>query len=393
MLRESTTRSARRAAPHLCGRNAVKIALVVHDYHGRGGHSRYTVELSQRFSTVHEVHVFANTIEDPGTANIRFHRVPAIRASALSTVLSFPAPASVLIGKGFDVVHSQGFACFGANVVTAHICGQAWYDARLASNDPIRPHEHVFAAMVNRTERAFFRKNRRAEVIAVSNLVARDLDDAYGRSEGVSVIYHGVDHERFTPANANRYRRDIRRKYGIPDSALLALWVGDLRKGAVTSIDAIVEAPGWNLILVSRSEPAPYVEYAAKLGVSDRVVFVPPTNVVESFYAATDAFLFPSAYDAFGMVVTEAMASGVPVLVSQFAGASELVEEGVSGHVLASALDGAEPARWLNEWSNNRAVLERMGRAARQSVLPLTWDAIAKQTLAVYERVAGRRRP
>ena len=118
----------------------------------------------------------------------------------------------------------------------------------------------------------------------------------------------------------------------------------------------------------------------------------PPSNIVERLYAVVDAFLSPSTYDAIGMVIAEQMASGLPVLVSHSAGA-EFVEEGVTGHVLPSVLDGAEPARWLNGRSNDRAVLERMGAAARCALLPFPWDAVVEQTHAVCERAAGRRLP
>lgn len=370
----------------------MKIALVVHDYHRQGGHSRYTVELAERFSREHEVHVFANRIDDDGLTSIRFHRVHAVRATALTTVLSFPIPATAAIDCGFDVVHAQGLACFGANVVTAHICSRAWYEARLASNDPIRQHEHVFAAIVNRLERSLYKRNTGAEVIAVSKLVGRNLADSYGRTERVSVIYHGVDLDRFSPANRSLHRAELRRELGIPESTLVALWVGDMRKGAVTAIEAIAQSRDWNLLFVSRTPPEPYLERAAKLGVAGRVTFAPPTDVVERFYAASDAFLFPSAYDAFGMVVTEAMASGIPVIVSGAAGASELVEDCVTGHVLASATDGAEAARHLNAWSRDRQALDRMGSAARVAVQSLTWDSIAAETMAIYERAAARRR-
>lgn len=123
------------------------------------------------------------------------------------------------------------------------------------------------------------------------------------------------------------------------------------------------------------------------------MLLAPPTDVIERFYAAADAFLFPSAYDAFGMVVTEAMASGVPVIVSAAAGASEIVRHGESGFVLDSAEDSAMVGAHLSAWSRDRASLDCMGAAAREAVLPYTWDAIAEQTMAVYVRAAGRRTP
>src|SRR5438270_7123410 len=100
----------------------LRIALVVHDYHRHGGHARYTAELATRFRRDHDVHVFANTVDDPDTAGITFHHVPAWRANALATIASFVLPATVLVRGNFDIVHAQGLCGLRQNVVTAHIC-------------------------------------------------------------------------------------------------------------------------------------------------------------------------------------------------------------------------------------------------------------------------------
>src|SRR5688572_27716753 len=105
----------------------MKIAYLVHDYHRVGGQSRYVVELATRFAKCHEVHVFANRIERDGTAGIYFHTVPACRSNALSTVLSFALSATFQPGRGFDIIHSQGFCGFRGNVFTGHICNRAWH--------------------------------------------------------------------------------------------------------------------------------------------------------------------------------------------------------------------------------------------------------------------------
>lgn len=371
----------------------MKIAFVVHDFHRKGGHSRYTVELAERFAREHEVHVFANRIEDAGSSAIRFHRIPALRATALTTILSFPIPATIALGRGFDIVHAQGYVCAGANVITAHICNATWYEARRRSADEIRVTEHLFGAIVNRLERRLFRSSTEAEVIAVSQRVADDLRTAYGRTDRVSVVYHGVDLDRFSPRLRADHRTALRQSLGIPDEALVALYVGDLRKGGRTAIAALNAATEWRLLTVSRSAPEPYAAFAMERGVRDRVVLAPATDVIEQYYASADAFLFPTANDAFGMVVTEAMASGLPVIVSAAAGASEIVEHGSSGFVLDSAEDYTEAGARLSAWSGNRDVLARMGAAAREAVEPYTWDAIAGQTMEVYRRaVRGPRR-
>src|SRR5918996_2788514 len=88
-------------------RRRLRIALVVHDYNRVLGHSRYVVELAERFANEHDVHVFANTFEQlPPT--VVGHHVPALRTWALSTIFSFVLPASFMVGRRFDIVHAQG---------------------------------------------------------------------------------------------------------------------------------------------------------------------------------------------------------------------------------------------------------------------------------------------
>src|SRR5262249_24446786 len=151
----------------------MKIALVVHDYHRAGGHARYVVELAERFSRQHEVHVFANRYEaSPG---IRFHHVAAWRATALTTILSF-LPNTGGIRRGFDVVHAQGLCSLHADGVTAHICNRAWYRARQQVEGGLPLKEKVFDAVISPMEKRYFADDRR-QVIAISERIRRDLAD------------------------------------------------------------------------------------------------------------------------------------------------------------------------------------------------------------------------
>ena len=131
------------------GYHQLKIAFVVHDYHRAGGHSRYVAELATRFCREHEVHVFANRIADDGTPGIHFHKVPAWRGNALTTVLSFALPATLQVGAGFDIVHSQGFCGFLGNVFTAHMCNAAWYRALRNSQEGATLRESVFSTVAS----------------------------------------------------------------------------------------------------------------------------------------------------------------------------------------------------------------------------------------------------
>ncbi|HSQ55725.1 MAG TPA: glycosyltransferase family 4 protein, partial [Gemmata sp.] len=229
------------------------------------------------------------------------------------------------------------------------------------------------------------------KVIAVSQLVRQNLAHYYGRSDGVNVIHHGTDVVRFHPENRSRFRSAVRSSLGVAENAFVALYVGDLKKGATAAIRAVAKTAGVTLLVVSPSPPEPYRQVAEAEAVADRVIFHPHSKEVERFFAAADAFVFPTVYDPFGLVITEAMASGLPVVTSRAAGAAELIAHGVEGFLTERAWDVDAIARHLAELRDDPAVRERMSSGARARVEPLTWDRTAAATLAVYRDIVPSR--
>jgi len=349
----------------------MKIALLVHDYHRAGGHSRYVAELATRWAREHDVHVFANTrVPEPG---VTFHQVPANRSNAVALILSFRRNATrILRGMQFDIVHDQGLCTAQPNVITAHIVNRAWGQAR--PDAPAK--DRVFSTVIGALEHLQFRRASSAEVIAVSDRVRRDLESAYGFQGRVTVIHHGVDTVRFTPHTRSA---KLRNELGVPQGVPLYLFAGDFRKGVETAILALESG---HLVCVGSTAPEPYRKIAEQLGRGDRVHFRPSTDTIEDYYAGADVLLLPTPYDAFGMVVLEAMAAGLPLVVSRNAGASELIEHGVNGFVLQ---DSQHLSALMQQ-----AVQSTVGAVARQTALEHSWDRVAAETLAVYHRAEQR---
>ena len=371
----------------------LRIALVVHDYHRHGGHSRYAVELATRFRRDHEVHVFTNRVDDPDTAGITFHHVRAWRGSALGTILSFAGPATAAVRPGrFDVVHAQGFCGFRHDVVTAHACHAAWFAAFDRAGVRLPRRRRVFQAVVPWLERRAVADPPARRVIAVSHRIRADLAEYYGRSDGVDVVYHGVDTVAFHPDHRGRDRAPVRADLGLRGRDFVALFVGDLQKGAAAAVRAVARVPGVTLLVVSGSDPAPDRAVAAAEGVSDRVVFHPHARDVARFYAAADAFVFPTMYDSYGMVISEAMAAGLPVITSRMAGAAELIDAGVDGLLTDDPWDVLGIAAHLTALRDAAGLRNRLGAAARRKIEPYTWNRTAAETMAVYRGVVARRR-
>ncbi len=369
----------------------MKIAYLVHDYHRAGGHSRYVAELATRFCREHEVHVFANRIEPDKASGIHFHRLPALRTNALTTVLSFALPATFRVGREFDIVHSQGFCGFRGNVFTGHICNRAWHRALTKLEGGVTRRERIFNSIAGVLELSVYRRGSSNTVIAISNRVAEDIRDLYGCSAAMRVIHHGVDTTVFHPSNRSVWRDAVRARFPLGDGELVFLFVGDMRKGGPRCIEALSKTAKGHLIFVSRSEPHSFRKLAAKLGVADRITFAGPAERIEQMYAAADAFVLPTPYDAFGMVVSEAMASGLPVIVSREAGAAELIEHGKNGLVLENVTDVDELARHMKLLAGDSPLRHALGSEARKTTERMSWDSVAQKTMEVYEQVLARR--
>ena len=102
---------------------------MVHDYNRVLGHSRYVAELAERFAAV--MTCTCSPIASKGCRPVspRITCRP-LRFSALATIFSFVLPASLMIGRGFDIVHAQGLTVLSPDIVTAHISNARWLEGR-----------------------------------------------------------------------------------------------------------------------------------------------------------------------------------------------------------------------------------------------------------------------
>jgi UDP-glucose:(heptosyl)LPS alpha-1,3-glucosyltransferase len=339
----------------------MKIAFVVHDFLEGIGHGRYCIELARRFSRDHEIHAFANTFES--TLDFRFQRhfVRASRATALTSVLTFASIAQKILDREhFDIVHAQGFACHRADIITAHVCNAARY-----KRDPAKTaHKKIFPRLVIPRERAFYKTAGAHEIIAVSKVIQTELRTEYGAAS--SVIYHGVDCAKFSPAP--RTNKDQ------------WLFAGEATKGLAETIGALAEFPNAHLTVVSRSD-------LSKFATSDRITFRGAVSDLPAIYREADLFVYPSKYDAFGLVVAEAMASGLPVIVGKDIGAAEWIVDGENGF-----LCDPSDLKSIVAAIRRATVSAEVGKKGRAAVLTHTWDRCAKETMALYERAISSKR-
>lgn len=367
----------------------MNLALVVHDFDPKVGHGRYCFELARRLAPRHHVTIYANRFAASPEANWEFVKVPAWRRVSLASVFTFLAASERLVHpRHHDVVHAQGLTCWRADVITAHICNAARY--RISPPTSLRA--RFFPTLVNPVEAAFYRQRGARHLIAISQRVADEIRDHYYWRRPVSVIHHGVDSVHFRPPRDAAERRACRDRYRLPHDAWTWLFVGEAVKGLAEVIAQLPAFPEAQLLAISRSDSGIYEALARELGVANRLTFWGPEQEIALAYRAADVFVYPSTYDTFGMVVSEAMASGLPVVIGRDIGAAERIRHGVNGFLVRpSDRDSIREA--LQHLRSDRRLSDRVASAGLETAKQQTWDACAIATEAVYHSVARAKRP
>jgi len=370
----------------------VKIAFIVHDYHRHGGHARYVAELSARFKKKHEVHVYTSIWEEPNPEGIHFHRVPSFRWTALTTVISFIIPGSFIPFKNYDIVHAQGLCGIRQNIVTSHICNKAWFEAAEKYGGPLPWRKMINKWIITLLEKMTYRPSGAEYFIAVSNRIKGDLVREHRIPKNkIKVIHHGVDLSVFNPDNNQVFGIEIKNKLGLPGNEIIFLYVGDWQKAGPVLAEAIGKVDGSKLLVVTKTCKEIVWGDLKKYGSIDRVILCEPTREIEKFYCASDVFVFPSYYDSFGMVVTEAMASGIPVITNHSVGAAEIVTDGLNGILTKDPWDPNQLADAMQKFVDDPELSKRMGASARLAVEGLTWDDCANQTMNVYKEFLNKK--
>jgi glycosyltransferase involved in cell wall biosynthesis len=121
------------------------------------------------------------------------------------------------------------------------------------------------------------------------------------------------------------------------------------------------------------------------------VRFLPLRPDVEFYYAAADAYVGPSLEDAFALPPAEAMACGLPVIVSNQAGVCEIITDGVDGLVLKDPRGAGELAGLIRRVLQDVGLRHRLGERAVQSARRYTWDRNAAETAAFLEKAMSQR--
>ena len=366
-----------------------RVAIVVHDFDPSFGQGRYCHELIQRLHQEVAFDIHSNTWVDAGVPGVRYHKVGAVRTNVATTVLTFlPCAEHSLRAHPAALVHAQGLTSWRADVITGHVCSAS----RIPFLSQAGHRARMFARLVTPLERAFYRRHGAGQLIAISNTLGKQIQAEYGWDKPTHVIYHGTDALRFRPAHDNEERAKLRARFGLPDGRWTWLFMGEAVKGLAASIAQLRAFPQAHLLVVSRSELSSFQRQARADGILDRITFHGFDSKPEEAFRAVDLFLYPNEYDTFGLVVTEAMASGLPVVIGEAIGAAELVRDGYNG-LLCRVTDEASVRAALRRVFDLPDKGTAMGLEARRTAANYSWDRCALETLGVYRQALRALQP
>jgi UDP-glucose:(heptosyl)LPS alpha-1,3-glucosyltransferase len=350
----------------------MKIAIVGVEASRKGGVERYTYELTRLLGA----ELFATSAE------LGFHRIPSLRGLDILHKTLFPVSAQLLIkASKFEIIHSQGASYLTPQISTAHTSQFA--RKRLLNQRELflsmswlrKTYWQLRIAMAHAMERYIYGQS--IPIIAVSNLLKTELVNGDSiPADRIHVVYHGVDLEEFKPDPD--MRKQVRKSLGLEGPVLV--FVGNQwgRKGLKFLLEAMEELESFTLLVAGwRREEMNTVKRSPA-----NVRFLGRSDDLCGLYNAADIFVLPSLFDSFGLPVLEAMACGVPVVVSRFAGASEIV--GDAGIII----DNPRAPQEIREKiliANSRK--EEMGNKARVIAEDYSWDRMVRETREVYSRV------
>jgi len=365
----------------------MKLLIVARPFVFHGGVERATAGLVNALvEHGYELHLASPPGQGP-VDGVVLHRLPMPPLTATARALWLAGATRLLAARGWDVVQSHE-RTLGQDIYRA---GEGCHRGYLLSRG--RPSgRRLYHRVLLALERRVFAQTPR--IVAISCAGKREIETLYDVSPGrVTVIYNGVDLQRFHPANRRTLRAAARTEAGLAAEAWTALFVGSgfERKGLATAIEAmaLLGDPKSRLVVVGKGDAGPYRALAARHGVAERVIWLGPRADVERWYAAADAGVLPSRYEPFGNVHLEALASGLPIVASAIAGGSEVVRAGLNG-VIVDPRDPCAVAAGLAELrqrgSHGGA---EMAEAARASAEPFTYAAQVAAFAPLYAECAG----
>ena len=376
----------------------MRIAVISRTFSRSGGGAEsYSVAIAQQLALRHEIHVFAQKSNHP-VAGLTYHPIICLsQKPRWLNQLVFAMATWVKTRSGFDVVHSHENTWHG-QVQTIHVrplrhnlffpygglrLVLRWFKVLLS------PRLLTYVML----EGARFKSRLTRRIVATSENLRKECEQAYPHSAAViSVITPG------TELHENQLSQSVaRQRLGLPTEGLLILFVANdyARKGLDSLLTALtMMREQADLLVVGNPRSAPqYRQMAERLGLGERVHLLGSLEDLSPAYRAANCLAHPTLEDTFAMVVLEAMAHGLPVVVSGPAhcGISGQLTDGVEALLLPDPRNSKSLATRIDSILSTPDLADNLCRHGLQFAQQHSWERAALQYESLYALVAIKR--
>ena len=369
-----------------------KVAVVIPKYGLLGGAERLVFELTERLAraTDHEFTVFANRWKAAPDSRVVFRKIPRFPLSRSLRPLIFAWLVQRAIGAGrFDLVHAHDRVFHGDIVSLVCTPHRNWV------RDIRKKKASLFDRSMIAVEKRMLASGQDTFFLPISSITRDAFEREYRSLPGKwQIMPPGVDFRIFSSPDRNECRAEIRARHKLKNCDFLVLFVGmnfelkglDTVMASVAAARAHTPRANIGLIVVGKGNEEKYRAKANQLGIGEAVAFAGPVSAkIERYYRAADTLMMLSDTDTFGMVVLEAMAAALPVIIGPEVGARDLIENGINGFVLGHRHDAEVAARHLADVSSDGRQ-QNVACLAQKTASLHDWKVRVDEMAAIYER-------
>lgn len=383
----------------------MKIGIVSLRFDAPGGVETSVRETATRLVRAgHAVEVFASDLYDEGrwerrsdfpaeVEGVRVHRFPVYKRLVPGLTLPLmPGLIDALRRSEVEVLHahSHRYGHVLQSAAVAHATGRSLVVS--THYHPADRREPPFKRGLLRTQDFGFGISayRVARALVVETRREAGLVAEFAPARKIRVIPPGIDLEEWRTASAGARIDGLPLRYLLysgriaSNKGLPILFQALATLPPASRIPLVVMGPDWG-------ERASLERLAAQLGIGPSLVWLGPVadrSTYQAVMRGASAFVLPSEYEAFGLVLLEAMAAGVPVVATSVGGVPEVLDGGRFGRLVPYG-QVAPLASAILQLLTDESAARQLAAEGRRRVEAFTWDTTVKRSLALYREVAS----
>ncbi len=255
----------------------------------------------------------------------------------------------------------------------------------------IMPETFSFLQRIHLKLSCFIIKKKANIITAVSNNTKKDIIDILNiPEEKIKVIYNGINEKFFKRVNKKQINK-VKEKYNLPDKFILHVGTLQPRKNIKTIIESffIAKKEIYDLKLVLIGRKGWYykeiLKYIKKFNLKNDILFLGFLNESEllAIYNMASIFIYLSNYDGFGLAPLEAMAAGIPTIVSNVSSLPEVVEDAA---IKVNPKNAKEVAEKIILILKDKDLYKQLKKKGPQQALKFSWEKSALEYIKLYKQ-------